>query len=85
MLKTLARSCFLRDDWKCRHCGNRAGLHPHHVEYKSAGGADALCNLITLCAWCHRMHHDGHLKIEVVKLKANNVEVKFWKQKGWKP
>lgn len=83
MLKALAKSCFLRDDWKCRNCNRREGFHPHHVKYKSAGGEDTLGNLITLCAKCHRDVHDGHLKIEVVKLKANNIEVKFWKQKGW--
>ena len=85
MHKAMATSCFLRDNWHCRHCNNTAGLHPHHVIYRSAGGADSLDNLITLCAWCHSMVHAGHLIIEVVKLKAHNLEVKFWKQKGWKP
>ena len=85
MLEGMATSCFRRDDWKCRHCGNRAGLHPHHVIYKGAGGADSLDNLLTLCAKCHRDLHDGHIKIEVICLKSGDLEVKFWKQKGWKP
>ena len=89
MLKALARSCFLRDDWKCRHCGNRAGLHPHHVHYKSAGGEDMLGNLITLCAKCHRDVHDGYLRLEVLGPIENgwsaDIAVRFWKQKGWKP
>ena len=80
MLKTLAKSCFSRDDWKCRHCGNSAGLHPHHVQYKSAGGEDVLDNLLTLCAKCHRDVHDGYLSIQ-----ADAGGYKFWKRLGWKP
>lgn len=79
MHKALARSCFRRDNWKCRHCGNCTGLHPHHVKYKSAGGADALDNLLTLCAKCHRDVHDRYLKIE-----ADADGYKFRKQKGWR-
>jgi predicted HNH restriction endonuclease len=52
------------------------GLHPHHVEYRSAGGEDELDNLVTLCAWCHAALHDGHLSIEVVG--KNNF--KFWRK-----
>ena len=81
----ISRACFVRDDWRCRHCRNREGIHPHHVVYKSHGGADTLYNLLTLCWKCHRAVHDGFLKIEVIELLGMNLVVKFWRQKGWKP
>jgi hypothetical protein len=77
--------CFRRDGWKCRHCESRNGLHPHHVIYRSQQGPDALNNLITLCAVCHRAHHDGHLKIELVDTLVDNVIVYFHRVKNWRP
>jgi hypothetical protein len=85
MLKGMATSCFRRDNWHCRHCNNTAGLDPHHVIYKGAGGRDELTNLLTLCRKCHDDIHGGRLVIEVIELKRADLEVKFWKQKGWKP
>lgn len=83
---TLRRACYIRDAWMCRHCRARSGLHPHHVIYKSHQGPDELWNLITLCAQCHRAHHDGHLRIEYgefATLKDNKV--RFVRVKGWRP
>ena len=85
MHKAMATSCFRRDDWKCRHCGNRSSLHPHHVIFRSADGDDSLDNLLTLCVKCHMDVHDGRLNIDVICLTTGNLEVKFWKLKGWKP
>jgi 5-methylcytosine-specific restriction endonuclease McrA len=81
------QQCFARDGWKCRHCNNRNGLHPHHVVYQSRGDAseDALHNLITLCWICHRGHHDGNLQIKVIEVQDKNVLVKFTRKQGWKP
>lgn len=76
---------FNRDGWRCRHCNNGNGLDPHHVIYASAGGADEPWNLITLCRVCHDSIHAGRLKLEILKVEADNILVKFWKQKGWKP
>jgi HNH endonuclease len=81
----LYRRCFTRDEWKCRHCGDRNGIHPHHVIYQSHQGPNELTNLITLCAQCHRAHHDGFLDIEVLWIITNDVVVKFTRKKGWKP
>lgn len=82
----LSRACFIRDGWKCRHCNDRGGLHPHHVVYKSHGGEDALYNLITLCAQCHRAHHDGFLVIKYEDwLTVPQNKVRFVRMKGWKP
>lgn len=82
----LAQDCYIRDGWKCRHCKNRAGLHPHHVIFKSHGGADALSNLLTLCHCCHiEGVHGGRLVIEVLTVLENDLLVKFTRKKNWKP
>ena len=75
MLKQLARMCFKRDDWKCRCCGNRQGLHPHHIKFASQGGEDVLDNLITVCWICHRLIHEGKLEVRVC---INSIE--FWRK-----
>lgn len=47
--------CYERDKFRCRWCGRtNAGLHLHHINYRSAGGEHIPDNLITLCP----MHHD---------------------------
>jgi 5-methylcytosine-specific restriction endonuclease McrA len=80
----LRQEIFERDDWKCRHCGNRQTLDPHHVIFRSQGGDNDKSNLLTLCRRCHDAVHDRHLLIEVVERRATDLVVKFWKQKGWK-
>jgi 5-methylcytosine-specific restriction endonuclease McrA len=81
----IRKAVYSRDDWKCRHCGRRDGLHPHHVSYQSAGGEHVENNLLTLCARCHGDIHDGRIKLEIVCILEHDLIVKFWKQKGWKP
>ena len=83
--KKLANAIFTRDFWKCRHCHDRANLQPHHVIYKSQRGTDDKNNLLTLCAQCHRAHHDGFLDIEIVSRSDGNLKVNFTRQKGWQP
>jgi hypothetical protein len=43
-----------RDGWKCQSCGTSANLQVHHLVRRSHLGPDALENLMTLCAGCHR-------------------------------
>lgn len=82
----LSRACFQRDGYKCRHCSNRAGLHPHHVLYKSHGGQDVLNNLLTLCNSCHiEGVHGGRLVLEVVERTDTNLVVRFRRIGKWKP
>ena len=85
MNEHLRHFVFTRDNWHCRHCNNSHGLDPHHVIFKSAGGEDMSSNLITLCRWCHDSIHGGRLRIEIVEVTEDNVVVKFWKTKTWKP
>jgi 5-methylcytosine-specific restriction endonuclease McrA len=82
LTKTQAARCFVRDEWHCRHCKTSHGLHPHHMIYKSAGGPDTEDNLLTLCHNCHRMHHDGFLRIEW-GTEGGNGPVTFTRLKGW--
>ncbi len=54
-----------RDRFRCQApgCGNSRFLEVHHVKSRSRGGGNKLDNLITLCSGCHRLHHEGRLKI----------------------
>jgi 5-methylcytosine-specific restriction endonuclease McrA len=47
-----------RDGWKCQCCGTSANLQVHHLVRRSQLGPDALENLMTLCAGCHRREHN---------------------------
>jgi 5-methylcytosine-specific restriction endonuclease McrA len=78
-------SCFKRDGFKCRHCYDRNGIHPHHVIYRSHQGPDELNNLLTLCWQCHAAHHQGKLLIHVIEILENDLVVKFERMKGWIP
>jgi hypothetical protein len=85
-MQPIYQRCFARDGWKCRHCQDRNGIHPHHVVYRSHQGPDALNNLITLCACCHLEGiHGGKLKLEVIEVLENDVIVKFTRVGKWKP
>jgi 5-methylcytosine-specific restriction endonuclease McrA len=54
----IRKAALERDRWRCRWCGvTNAGLHLHHIEYRSAGGAHTLENLITLCPHHHAQVH----------------------------
>ena len=50
--------CLERADWRCERCGERRPLQAHHRQLLSQGGPDALSNLASLCADCHRWAHD---------------------------
>ena len=52
-----------RDGWRCRRCGRRDQLDPHHNIKRSDLHIDAAWNLITLCRGCHQAVEDGDIKI----------------------
>ena len=54
-----------RDRYRCRApgCGNNRFLEVHHIQPRSRGGGNKLENLVTLCSGCHRLHHEGRLRI----------------------
>jgi hypothetical protein len=52
------RAVHARDQGKCRWCGRtNAGIHLHHVIYRSNGGKHLLENLIALCGEHHALVH----------------------------
>ncbi|MHB8412151.1 MAG: HNH endonuclease [Candidatus Acidiferrales bacterium] len=55
----LRKQVLERDGWRCQNCGSSENLQVHHIQSRGRLGDDALENLITLCACCHR---DVHLK-----------------------
>ena len=66
-----------RDDWKCRNCGRRDWLDPHHVTFRSRGGSNHPNNLVTLCRVCHEDIHDGRMFIEVTALLEYDLQINF--------
>jgi 5-methylcytosine-specific restriction endonuclease McrA len=52
----------MRDGGLCRACG-ATGYDAHHIKYRSAGGADALSNLVLLCVQCHEDEHAHRIRI----------------------
>jgi hypothetical protein len=53
-------------DGGCRFpgCGQRRWLHIHHIEHREDGGRTVACNLVCLCPYHHRLHHQGGFTIE---------------------
>ncbi len=45
-----------RDRGRCRHCAAPA-TDPHHLKYRSAGGAHETSNTVWLCRRCHDAVH----------------------------
>jgi Holliday junction DNA helicase RuvB len=48
-----------RDGFRCRACKGKHDLHAHHVIWRSRKGPTKPWNLITLCARCHGLVHEG--------------------------
>jgi len=52
-----------RDGYSCQLCGTHRGLEVHHIHYRSRGGDDSECNLVTLCCRCHAAVHGGPIEL----------------------
>ena len=50
---------FVRDNWKCQHCGSEDNLHAHHIiEWKKDEKLRyEISNGLALCNRCHARHH----------------------------
>ena len=81
----LAIEVYTRDNFKCRHCGWRNGIHAHHLVYKSKGGQDDINNLITLCFVCHEAVHGRKLLINFLDKEDAQGVISFKRQGNWKP
>ncbi|MEW6745268.1 MAG: HNH endonuclease signature motif containing protein [Planctomycetota bacterium] len=61
--KWLRELVLARDGFRCRCCGCRVNLMAHHIEWLSSGGKTEAGNLLSLCAHCHALVHEGLLVI----------------------
>jgi len=53
--KKLCESVLERDQQRCQDCGKGDGLEIHHIISRGREGSWDLSNLISLCAYCHRL------------------------------
>lgn len=83
-----------RDHWKCRSCQFRAGLHAHHIVFRSHQGPDTSANLVVLCSACHDGIHvhckDGLFGLVILwDGDAPNADapdgIRFQRNWQWKP
>lgn len=47
----------------CQICGKSGQTEKHHIKTKGSGGNDTEENLIEVCRKCHRLIHDGKIKL----------------------
>lgn len=47
----------------CKICGRVGQTEKHHIKSKGSGGNDTEENLIEVCRKCHRLIHDGKIKL----------------------
>ena len=45
-------------------CGKTGQTEKHHIKTKGSGGDDLPQNLIEVCRKCHRLIHDGKIKLK---------------------
>jgi hypothetical protein len=44
-------------------CGSTRGLHAHHLQHWEEGGPTELANLVLLCPFHHRAHHESQITL----------------------
>ena len=57
-----------RDNYTCQYCKGRhkdSKLEVHHIIYRSNRGGNDENNLITLCQTCHKLLHNGEIKLNL--------------------
>lgn len=57
-----------RDNYTCQYCKGKhkdSKLEVHHIIYRSNHGSDDENNLITLCQTCHKLLHNGEIKLNL--------------------
>jgi 5-methylcytosine-specific restriction endonuclease McrA len=56
------------DEYMCFFCTQvDKKSHGHHLIYFSEGGPGSVINTITACPTCHRLYHNGKLKIDLLR------------------
>lgn len=67
----------IRDNSRCRKCGEAKELQIHHVLPQRLGGPDEDFNLISLCAECHCAWHRLEMELDI-KYTAKRVVTIFY-------
>ena len=70
--KKIRFEVFKRDEFRCGYCGKEPPsviLEVDHIEPKSSGGGDDICNLITACFDCNR--GKAGVPLDKIPLKVN--------------
>lgn len=98
--RALCKDINVRDECKCRACHRRVNPgaftmlhkpHHHHIVFASAGGADTLENVVTLCSACHddvhvrrRLRIEGNAQIALAFFRLNTESADFylWRQES---
>jgi len=65
-----------RDNYTCQHCKGKSKdpkLQCHHIVFKSKGGTNTSENLITFCSTCHKLLHEGKIKLSRSKSKTKHA------------
>lgn len=80
--KWFREQCFKRDGYKCRICGCKQNLEPHHVSYQGPGGELLWFEpkaAVTLCRKCHSIITDA-----IEAAKHTQVSVPSFTPSRWK-
>jgi hypothetical protein len=66
-----------RDNYLCQNCKDKSKnikLNVHHIVARSQAGTDRPDNLITLCEKCHKLYHQGKIKLNIKTRKTFKAE-----------
>ena len=73
----LRAKVFARDGQRCKSCGAMRTLHAHHLQWRSRGGKTVPDNLLTLCAKCHGLIHEGLLMVAPLSRPDGSIAHQF--------
>ena len=65
-----------RDKYKCQSrqkIKHSEKLHVHHIKFRSNGGTNTPCNLITLCEFCHNNLHQNRFELTTKHSKTKHA------------
>lgn len=65
--QAVRRRVLERDDYSCVLCHRRTRLECDHIVPLADGGSDDMCNLRTLCRWCHMKQTGADNKVHQVR------------------
>lgn len=73
MSRATRQAVMVASGGKCFACGSRRSLHIHHLDGRGEAHPDTdnrPCNLLVLCAFCHKSLHIGRIPSRFFELEA---------------